>query len=339
MTATAESSAAALQDIARVLDAISTQAAIPLNAILQDPGAAGSLNTDLAATLGLEAWVQYRAQTVMHFCARDLYDDWNRLNVAIEALCEQHSATLPVDYEISSLSGKLDVDARHLAVDTYLYGFRDGRVMRLVSDMVGTDRIPTAAQWPTKPADLTVRDIDLECADVEMRAFWRRADAVCGARAAGLDWHALGELTGWTSDQLASLAEPASTTPQEAREGVYRERGAAILCPRCNATGAAPDGAEEPATVTPARHAGEVTNGQAFEEQLADVDMHDMAAFWTRADLLLKAHGVGRTWTDLALVTGRSWRTVKRWADLAAATPPRERMEAWRKLQRIEASV
>ncbi|MCL6596699.1 MAG: hypothetical protein K6V73_10930 [Firmicutes bacterium] len=218
-------------EAAQLMEALASRVSVPYEAFEQDPGEEG-LSTAPAANLGLEGWVQYRAETVMRFSRRRLAELADEMYAAINGMEGAFGIPASMAVKLSILAGDLAGEAQSLAVQTYLYGFRDGRVIRLVSDVLGTGAILTSSNSYGDAPKIKAQAVLRECDDAEMRAFWKRADAMRNASRFGVTVEELAKASDLSADQVQRLIALADT-PQEKRWNVWASEGRTLMCPAC----------------------------------------------------------------------------------------------------------
>lgn len=120
----------------RLLEVIGARVGISDAVKHKDPTTHSEYGYDEAHALGLEGWLQTRAATIAEFCSREVYKNADALEERLDAVCEeykipQETATEMIDNDLPDLQA----EALRVALRTYLMGFRDGRVMRLASEL------------------------------------------------------------------------------------------------------------------------------------------------------------------------------------------------------------
>lgn len=101
-----------------------------------DPTTHTEYGHERAHALGLEGWVETRGETVAEFACGDVFAAADDLQALVERLRGRYGFTTKEIIALSDAATLVSGMARIVAARTYLQGFRDGRVMRLASEVV-----------------------------------------------------------------------------------------------------------------------------------------------------------------------------------------------------------
>lgn len=138
-----------LKRVEALLDALGQRVGLSDRAVDVDPGCvedadAGALTRAQreCADLGLEGWVGHRGATVVAFRSKELRRLKAQLDGVVGLLLESKVLAVEDERALCDVVYTMINESEDLAVRTYLAGFVDGRVLRLVSEWVPDDRLP-----------------------------------------------------------------------------------------------------------------------------------------------------------------------------------------------------